>query len=494
MRVGDGVESEALALGVDLGTGSARAFVLTGTGRRLGGVRLPYRWRTGLDGSVEGDADRIVELVYAAMDGATATLWPGATVSAVGFSALWHTLLGVDGRGRPVTPVYGWSDTRSSAAAAALRAELDEAGVHRRTGVVLHPSYPPAKLRWLRDAKPELFGRASRWLSLPEYLWLRLTGEHVVDLSVAAASGLLDQRAVEWDGEVLEVCGVGVEQLGKVLVGAGEAAFPGSGVAGAARWPRLRDALWRLPVGDGACANIGSGCHDPTGAALSVGTSAALRVVVPGGWRSPPRGLWCYRMDRDRTVLGGAISNGGVVKEWLENLLRLPARGAELDALLDAREPGGHGLAVLPFLAGERSPHWPLSAAATFSGISLATSALDVFQAGLESVAYRLVLLRRLLREAVPEAVAVVASGGALRRSPAWAQLVADALGEPLLLTSDPEASSRGAALLALEAAGVLDVAGVQAPPSTTIEPDPERHLLHARALERHSRLETRLR
>jgi gluconokinase len=487
------VAAEPLALGVDLGTGSARAYIMDGAGRRLGGARHPYAWRTAPDGTVEADADAVVDLVLVAMDGAVPSIPPGATVRAVGFSALWHTLLAVDVAGRPVTPVYAWSDTRATAAAAELRASLDPDRVHSRTGAMLHPSYPAAKLLWLARAEPELFRRARRWLSLPEYLWLRLTGDHAADLSIAAGSGLVDQARLEWDDELLGACGVTPGQLGRIAVGHEAATVPGRDVTGAERWPALRDAAWRLPVGDGACANVGSGCLDPFRLALSIGTSAALRVVTPDGWAPPPAGLWSYRMDRRRTVVGGAISNGGLVKRWLESTLRLPAEGAALDALLEVREPGAHGIAVLPFLAGERSPFWPLEAAATFDGIRVGHDALDLLQAGMEAVAYRLALLRRRLREAVPGADCIVASGGGLIASPAWARLLADALGEELRVMTDAESSSRGAALLALEAAGLIDAAAVPPPSMAVVRPDSERHRRHARAMARHARLEAAL-
>jgi gluconokinase len=279
-----------------------------------------------------------------------------------------------------------------------------------------------------------------------------------------------------------------------VAIGSADAARPGREIPAAVRWPRLRAALWRMPVGDGACATIGSGCCDGARIALSIGTSAALRVLLTGGYTPPPPGLWSYRLDRERTLLGGAISNGGVVRTWLRSLLRLPENAAELDTLLAARPPAAHGISMLPFLSGERSPHWPLDAAASLSGLRLATSALDVLQAAMEAVAYRLAILRRILRDPLPDATEIVAGGGALRASPYWAQIIADVLGEPLLLSGDAETSSRGAAMLALEAAGIPDALRTIAPSGAAISPDGHRHALHAAALELHTRLEARLR
>jgi gluconokinase len=495
----DVVKLTRFALGVDLGTGSARAFLFDGTGRRHGGVRLRYTWRLSSDGAVEVAADDVVDLTFNAMDGAVAQLPSTGRITGVGFSALWHTLLGVDSSGSPVTSVIGWNDARATDAALALRSRLDGERVHQRTGAMLHPSYPPARIAWLRTTRPELFQRVVRWMSLPEYLWLRLTGTHVADVSIAAGSGLLNRFTLAWDDEVCEAVGVTPHQLATIAAGSA-AMIPGHEVPltggsrdsppGGGRWPQLRDATWRMPVGDGACANIGSGSTDARSIALSIGTSAAMRIVVHDGTAAIPAGLWSYRLDADTALLGGAISNGGIVRNWLRSLLKLPDDDVELDTLLSARQPAAHGLDMLPFLAGERTPDWPLHATAVIAGLRAATSPLDLLQAGLESVAYRLLLVRRLIARAAPSAVTVVASGGAIRQSPYWAQLLTDVFGEPIQVAADAETSSRGAALLALQAAGeIADLGSLPPVLTTTLEPDTRRHRAHAAAFSRHTEL-----
>jgi gluconokinase len=238
-------------------------------------------------------------------------------------------------------------------------------------------------------------------------------------------------------------------------------------------------------VGDGACASIGSGCTSDECMSLTIGTSAAVRVLAP--WpagSNPPPGLWAYRLDPATALLGGATSNGGIVRDWLRRTLSLPADETVLDALLATRPAAAHGVTMLPFIAGERSPHWPLDATALLAGLRLATSPLDILQAGMEAVAYRVSLLRRLLLDAMPRARTAIASGAALERSPYWAQLVADVLGEPLLLALEPEASSRGAAILGLVTAGLLDSAAAAPPPAyATLEPRAERHQRHVAAM-----------
>jgi gluconokinase len=484
-----------LSLGVDIGTGSVRAFVYDSAGRRLGGVRLPYEWHVTGDGGVEIDPDAVVALTHAAISGALTSL-PASPppIVAVGISALWHTLLGVRASGVPVTPAYAWSDMRATAAARALRERLDEGAIHARTGAMLHPSYPVARLAWLRDAEPDAFASADWWMSVPEYVWFRLTGDRCADISIAAGSGLLDQFTLEWDAELLDAVGLRRSQLSPVA--GADSPLVRAPLGAAAQWRPLHGAVWQPPVGDGACANIGSGCTDENTMALTIGTSAAARTMLP--WSpgaAAPAGLWLYRLDRSHAVLGGAVSNGGLVRRWLRRTLRLPHDEAELDARLAARPPAGHGIDVLPFLAGERSPDWPLDASAVFAGVRLGSGPLDLLQAGMEAVAYRLSLLRTLILREVPRATDVIASGAALQRSVYWSALVADVFGEPLHVAVEEEASSRGAAMLALVHAGVFDrITDVPAPARATVEPDPGRHALHRAAMERHLLLDRTMR
>src|SRR5205807_1816092 len=162
-------------------------------------------------------------------------------------------------------------------------------------------------------------------------------------------------------------------------------------------------------------------------------------------------GLWCYRADRRRVVLGGALNDGGNLAEWCRKTLQLGA-SAEVEREIAAMEPDAHGLTFLPFLAGERSPGWNAHARGAITGLRLDTKPAQILRAGMEAVALRFELIRALISESFPQARQIVASGGALRESPAWTQILADAMGRPVLPSAEPEASSRGAAMMTLEA------------------------------------------
>ncbi|MEK7445574.1 MAG: FGGY-family carbohydrate kinase [candidate division NC10 bacterium] len=153
--------------------------------------------------------------------------------------------------------------------------------------------------------------------------------------------------------------------------------------------------------------------------------------------------------------------------------------------LTAARWPWAHG--ALPFLAGERSPGWRDDARGALSGIRLGTNAVGILGALLESVAYRLALVHERLAPLCAPGHAIVASGGALARSPSWTAMIASALGTPVTLSSEAEASIRGAALLTLQALGAP--APPPAPAGRLVMPDSRRHAIYQAAMERQRRL-----
>ena len=483
----------ACVLALDVGTSSVRASLYDEHGCPVPGAsaRVPHQVDYLPDGGVETAADALLTGVATALDRCLAGA--AAPVVAVGVSCFWHSLLGADAGLRPVTPVLLWADTRSADDVAPLARRIDAEGVRRRTGCRLHSSYPSAKLCWIARARPEWWGAVRHWLSFGEYLCHWLTGELAVSVSMASGSGLYDQATGGWDLEVAEAVGVDPGRLPPVA-DLGEADLRCRRFG---RWPALTGARVLPPVGDGACNNLGSGCVGPGLAALMIGTSAASRVLREGGpWRVPPT-LWQYRLDRRRGLVGGALSNGGNLHQWLVQTLRLPGGGAaeDLDAAVGRMPPDGHGLTVLPLLAGERSPGWAPGAFGAVVGLRESTTPLQLLRAGMEAVAMRIAAVVREIEATVGCRTRVVGSGGGLWHSAAWAQLLADALGRDLERSAEPEASSRGAALLALEAVGA--VAGAAASPpavSGVVAADARRHEAFVRAWARQQRLYALLR
>ena len=485
-----------LILAIDIGTSSVRALLFDRLGRSVDGVAAHHghTLHTTTDGGSEADPDELVETVWRCLDELLAGAGPLADrIGGVATCTLVSNLLGLDRDGRAITPITTYADSRAAGEVAGLREDLDEGAVHDRTGCIFHPSYLPARLRWIARTDPGRFGRTDRWVSIGEHMERRLFGETAVSRSVASWTGLLDRRRQVWDEALLAALPIGREHLSPLT----DVSTPRRGLREpfAGRWPSLGEVPWFPAVGDGAAANVGSGCTSPDRVAVTIGTSSAVRVVVPDPVESVPRGLWCYRVDGRRSLPGGALSEGGNLFEWLRSTLRLP-EGVELEAALAGMEPDAHGLTVLPFLAGERSPGWAGHARAVFDGLSLATTPMAILKAGLEAVALRIGQVYDRLRPILPNRseARIVASGGAILSSPAWMQIVADVLGRPVAASEVREASARGAALLALEALGELE--GIEsAPPciGAGYEPDPTRHDRYRAAAERQQRLYDRL-
>lgn len=249
-----------------------------------------------------------------------------------------------------------------------------------------------------------------------------------------------------WDAELVQAAGTRPEQLPEVS----DEPWIGLAPDYARRWPHLADVPWAPPLGDGACSNIGVGAFGRDRAALNVGTSAALRVAWEGEPVPVPPGLWCYRLSARRLVMGGALSDAGNLHRWLSALLRLPD---DAEQQIAGRPADCHGLTFLPLLAGERSPGYAPDATGAIIGLRHSTTALDMLQAGMESVALRCRAVWDQLITAHPTVAAVMASGGGMD-SALWRQMMADALEQRVIASAEHQTSARGAGLLALEAIG----------------------------------------
>jgi gluconokinase len=407
---------------LDVGSSSVRAVAYGDDGvPEPGDAHLPYTSR---------DADELV-------DACRAVLAHAGEGDALAISCFWHSLVALDEHDRPVTAILTWRDMEDDPPA------LDPVAYHRRTGCFLHPSFWPAKLAGLS---------AKRYVSFADYLLLRLTGELVTSVSMASGTGVFDPNSLAWDTETLGAVGADVVQLPPVS---------DEQVAGV--WPAL---------GDGACSNIGSGCVERGRAAVTIGTSAAARVVYQASSSEPKPGIFLYRLDDSRFCEGGALSDGGNLHAWLEHALR--------DA--EPADVPDHGLTFLPFLGGERALGWDPDRRGLVSGLTFATSPGEIAQAALEGVVYRLADVL----DAIGGIESVVATGHALLVNDAWLQILADVLGRPVEVSGEPEGSARGAAVVALERVGV---SVPPAPVARVVEPRPERFENHVAAREEQRRL-----
>jgi gluconokinase len=423
-------------LAIDIGTSSVRTALFDAHARIIprSQASQAYRLRHTLDHAATLDPQVLLRSTKRCLRQTKSRLTRSDRPVLTG-SGFWHSLLGLDRNADPLTPIYTWADARSAPDAAQLREQLDERTIQQRTGCMLRASFWPAKLAWLRRTEPALFRRVARWVSPAEWVFEKICGVRGCSHSMASGTGLYHLTRRDWDDEMLERFGLKRKNLGSL----GEKSEFGAGIV----FP---------PIGDGAAGNLGSGAISPGLVAVNVGTSAALRAVAPED-AALPFGLFRFRIDEKRSLLGGAISNAGNLRSWCLRELRLPDDKRKIEKLFRQKAQENAGLTILPFWMSERAPTWPDQIEGTITGLTQAATAGDILFAAVAASFHRLADVLSELERAVGRARRIIVSGGIVQ-SAASLQLLADSLGRDLEVCAEQEASLRGAAVHALEELG----------------------------------------
>jgi gluconokinase len=443
-----------LILALDLGTSSTRTALFDLEGHRLAGslAQETYELTTSRDGAAEIDPGILLRAVVHCLEQTMHAhrLDPthrGRGIAGIGVSSFWHSLVGCEAKGVSITPIITWADSRARGEAGTLRRRFDERKVHARTGCMLRASFWPAKLRWLERVHHRKFTAVKHWMSPAEWLQVTLTGEAHCAYGMATGTGLFNPTKLTWDADLLKYCEVDVAHLGRVS----DEPTPVGGRL-AAQFPELKEVPWFPGIGDGAASNLGSGATRPGFAAINVGTSGALRVVQQGREAGAPYGLFCYRVDAQRWLVGGAVSNAGNLRAWCLRELKLPDEGT-IEAELAKRPGPEHGLVVFPSWTADRAPTWNETVTGAVHGISQHTSAIDLLQAITEATYHRLARICDLVVAGQKTLPKFIVSGG-IQRSPSSLQRLSDVLGHTIYPNDEMEASLRGAAVFVLEKLG----------------------------------------
>ncbi len=445
----------SLVLALDIGTSSCRTALFDETGRRLleSTAQKTYPLWTTPDGGAEIDPPLLLEAIrhclaqtlgYAR---ASRTL-RSVKIRGIGVSCFWHSLIGTTSSGEPLTKIITWADARCRPDATHLRETFSEKSVHSRTGCMLRSSFWPAKLLWLRRTQAPLARKVKRWMSPAEWLQQQLTGAHRCALGMATGTGLFNPSRLRWDDALLDHCGLNPSQLPEL---SDEPVYTTGAIA--SEFPELTDVPWFPAIGDGAASNLGSDCTKPGLAAINVGTSAALRIMRAGPTAKAPTGLFCYRVDAERFLVGGAVSNAGNLRAWCLKELNTGDPQA-LEAELSTRPAPDHGLTVLPFWTAERAPTWNEDLRGAILGITQSTTAIDLLQAITEATYHRIAQIAESLTGKSANPPKYFVSGG-IQHSKSALQRLADILNQPLHPNPEPEASIRGAAVFAMEKLGM---------------------------------------
>ncbi len=483
-----------VVIGIDTGTTATKGVAAGADGLVRAAVSVHYPLSVPGPGRAELDPGRLRDAAVEALVKVAAEVRErGDRVRAISLSAFLHGLVPMDAEGGFRGALITWADNRSSGQAREIAEEGRAKILQARTGTPVHPMAPLPKLAWWRATEPEALRDTPRWGGVKEVVLSGLAeGGFVVDLSLASGTGLYDIHERRWDPEALEIAGVRAEQLAEVV--------PTTTVL------RLRrdvataaglDPATPLVIGaaDGPLANLGVGATPAGIAAVSLGTSGALRTVVDSPVADKNGRLFCYALTEDRWVLGGAINNAGSVVRWAgqtmaEGFDRPAAEGEDADvrdaALLDeaaAAPAGSEGLLCLPYLLGERAPWWKGGMRGAYLGLRREHGRAHLVRAAVEGVCQQLALVRDTFADEGIEMREVRATGGAVA-SELWVETLASALDLPVAIADTPEGTALGAVLLGLHAVGDLpdldaaaDLAGI----SGRTDPQPADAALYKR-------------
>ncbi len=441
-------KADKIILAGDLGTTSTKVLAVSQQGQVLGSHSIGYPLYTPKPGYAEQDPDEILEAFQTA---AAAVMrqggWQAEDILCVTFSSANHSLIVLDENGKPLTPSITWADQRSAPQVKRLVESGEGITIYSRTGTPIHPMSPLVKMMWLKEEQPEIFAAGKQFIGIKEYVFYKLFGTAVMDYSIASATGMFNLEKLAWDEEVVAMLGISLDQLPPLAPSTG--ILTGLNIDAAIRMGLSENTPFVLGAQDGVLANLGIGAIEDGVAAVTIGTSSAVRTCVSKPQFDIDGRLFCYALTEGHWLIGGPSNNGAIAAQWTAERL-FPGKPMEEVLPLAAEIPAGSdGLLFLPLLSGERAPFWDAEAKGVMFGLTLAHNEKHMLRAAMEGVMFQIAAICSLMKEKGTELQQIRASGG-FARSPIWCQMMADILGVPVQIPEVVESSGLGAAQLGL--------------------------------------------
>ena len=493
-----------MIIGLDIGTSSTKAVAFDRRGEVLTQYGIVYPILTPQPGYYEQDPDAIYHACIrsvAEVMREIADKYPDEDLEGIAVSSAMHAFIAVDKAGTPLTKSIIWADRRSEAIASALRETAQGLDLYMQTGTPIHPMSVLCKIIWMKQDAEDIFKQAHKFIGIKEYLFFRLFGEYIIDHSIASTTGLFDIQKLAWYAPALSEAGISANHLSKPV--------------SIHHISKLKDAdlaaEMHVPVGtpfiiggsDGCLANLGVGATRPGIASVTVGTSGAVRVISNSASADQKQRVFRYLLRSKEFVVGGAVNNGGVLRNWFRDTFmtefaQLPSdinTSLLFDEVISSVNPGSDGLVFLPYLTGERAPHWDANAKGVYFGIQIQHTKAHFGRAMIEGMLFALYSVALALEETTGPIHTIYASGG-LARSSVWVQILADVFNKPVFVKDTVESSAWGAVLIGLEALGITaEVTQIttQEEGDDSYLPNKEHHLIYMKNFQQFERLYEKL-
>ncbi|WP_069660606.1 gluconokinase [Arcticibacter eurypsychrophilus] len=436
-------------IGIDIGTGSTKCVAMDINGDVIGTSQQHYTISHPEHGYSEQDPELIWQAFVKCLQELLANLKEDPL--AISLSSAMHSVIPTDESGVALSNMITWADIRSESIATKLRNSAEGETFYHLTGTPIHPMSPLCKLIWLKENNTTLFKITSRFISIKEYIWHKLFHEFQIDYSIASATGLFDIRNLKWSEEVCSYAGITPQKLSTPVNTSYSRKDLDPQIV--ALFGLSKNIPFVIGASDGCSANLGSFTTEPGTAALTIGTSGAVRITGTDPVHNYNAMIFNYLLDEKTFVSGGAVNNGGNAVNWLlENFLKkAPLNDQDYANLFDTIEKvpvGSNGLLFLPYLYGERAPIWNASSSGAFLNIRPEHDQSHFSRAVLEGICYALNDVLKTLEQSSAPIERLNVSGGFIS-SPTWLQILADITRKSLYVLQLEDASAIGAIYLA---------------------------------------------
>ena len=467
-------------IGIDIGTGSTKAIAVDISGEPIHATSVSYPTYA----PEIAYSEQAPELIWQAFVKCLLRVIdqlkekPGGIV----ISSAMHSVIPVDKDDGALMNMITWADNRSASIAKALKATALGEKIYCETGTPIHAMTPVCKIKWLRENQPAMFNDTYKFVSIKEYIWHKLFGEFEVDYSIASATGLLDIKTLRWHNEALDFAGIIDTKLSQPV----ETTYARNKLRSQAAHDLnvLQNIPFVIGASDGCLANLGSFAVTPGVAALTIGTSGAIRVASTKPTVNFEAMTFNYLLTKDIFICGGPINNGGVILKWfVEVFLRKPLNSPDdYDAILHeikAIKPGAEGLIFIPYLLGERAPIWDSEASGAFFGIRNFHTQAHFTRAVIEGISMALFSIAEAMESSGLEIEQVHVSGGFVH-SEEWLQILADIFNKKICLINAEDASAVGAAYLGFKSMNLIqNYHDLKPVTDVTYVPNKEKHAIY---------------
>ena len=468
-------------LGIDIGTGSTKAVAVNLDLEAISVSQFYYPTLSVKSGYSEQDPELIFEAFQNCIQQTLNKL--GESPIAICLSSAMHSLIPVDLNGNKLHDMMTWADARSDEIAIGLKDSFNGRMIYEASGMPLHAMSPLCKIIWIRENMSDIFNSTYKFISIKEYIWFKLFGEYSIDHSTACSTGMFDISSLQWSAPILKIAGITEDQLSKP-VGTGYS-INGIGSSGKMMTGISENTCVIIGASDGCLANVGSFAVHRGIAALTIGTSGAVRISSNKPIFNHEAMTFSYCLDENTFICGGAVNNGGNILQWLvrDFLGKIPDTSSykELFDQVETINAGSEGLLFLPYLNGERAPIWDAKSCGSFFGIKSKHTQAHFSRAVMEGICYALNDVLQAVAKNSEEIEQINVSGGFVN-SPTWMQILADITGKKLTMVQTEDASAIGAAFLAMKFMGFNDGNYPSRPENRKciiIEPNMVNHLIY---------------